>query len=71
VKGLGGRVVSQRVEVSLDHLGDLPEQQGKAQDQLAQRRTIERGGAPEPVQLGRDALCGVDQLVGLGVRRRR
>ena len=47
-----------RVEVGLDYLGDLPEQQGEAQGQLAQRRTIERSGAPEPVQLSGNATAG-------------
>ena len=59
-----------RIEVSLDHLGDLPEQQGKAQDQLAQRHTIERSGAPEPVQLSGGATAGINQLVGLDIGRR-
>ena len=40
-----------RVEVSLDHLGDLAKEQGKAQDQLAKRRAVERSGTPEPVYL--------------------
>ena len=35
---------SDGVEVGLDDLGDLAEQQGEAQDQLAQRLTIERRG---------------------------
>jgi hypothetical protein len=60
-----------RVEVGLDDLGDLPEQQSEAQDQLAQRRTIERSRAPKPVQLSGDARAGVDQPVGLDVCCRR
>ena len=59
------------VEVRLDHLRDLPEQKGKAQHQLAQGLPIERGAAAEPVQLSRNALGGVDQLVGFCVRYRQ
>ena len=60
-----------RVEVSLDHLRGLYEQEGKAQDQLAQRRAIELRAAAEPVQLGGDAFGGVDQLVGFSVSYRQ
>src|SRR4249920_1559156 len=59
---------SNRVEVSLDYLWGLPEQQSEAQDQLAQRLSIEHSAAAEPVQLGGDAVGGVDQLVGFCVR---
>jgi hypothetical protein len=44
--------------------------QSEAQDQLAQRRTIERSRAPKRVQLSGDALAGVDQPVGLDICRR-
>ena len=63
-----GCQASNRVEVSLDDLWGLAEQPGEAQDQLAQRLSIEHGAAAEPVQLGGDALGGVDQLVGFCVR---
>src|SRR5580704_7117226 len=59
------------VEVRLDHLRDLSEQKGKAQHQLAQGRSIERSAAAEPVQLSRNALGGVDQLVGFCVGYRQ
>src|SRR5450755_3544288 len=42
---------SDGVEVRLDHLRELPEQEGKAQHQLAQRLTIEHGAAAESVEL--------------------
>jgi hypothetical protein len=56
------------VEVGLGDLGDLREQEGEPQDELAQRFPVERSAAPQPVQLGGDALGGVDQLVGFCVR---
>ena len=56
------------VEVRLDHLRDFQEQEGKAQDQLAQRGAIEQRAAAEAVQLGGDAFGGVDQLVGFCLR---
>ena len=59
---------SDGVEVRLDHLWELPEQEGKAQHQLAQRLSVEHSAAAEPVQLSGDALGGVDQLVGFCVR---
>src|SRR5450631_581776 len=62
---------SDGVEVRLDHLRELPEQEGKAQHQLAQRLTIEHGAAAESVELRRDALGRVDQLVGFRVRCRQ
>jgi hypothetical protein len=60
-----------RIEVSLDHLRDLPQQQGEAQDQIAQCLSIKQSAAAVPVELGDDALGGVDQLVGLCVRCRQ
>jgi len=60
-----------RVEVSLDHLGNLAEQEREAQDQLVQRRAIGRGGAPQPAQLSRDDWAAINQLARLEVRRRR
>jgi len=62
---------SDGVEVSLDDLWGLPEQEGEAQDQLAQRLSIEHSAAAESVQLSGDALGGVDQLVGFCVRFRQ
>src|SRR5271165_2011263 len=46
------------VEVGLDELGDLCEQQGEPQDELAQRLPVERGAAAQSVQLSGDALGG-------------
>ena len=60
-----------RVEVSLDDLGDLPEQQGKAQDQLAQRLAVARAAPRNPSSSVATPAAGVDQFVGLDVRRRR
>ena len=57
------------VEIGLDDLGDLCEQEGEAQDELAQRLAIVRSAASQPVQFSGDALGGVDQLVGFCVRR--
>src|SRR5450755_1310475 len=62
---------SDGVEVRLDHLRELPEQEGKAQHQLAQRLTIEHGAATESVELGDHALGGGDQLVGFCVGDRQ
>ena len=64
---------SDGVEVSLDDLRGLYEQESEAQDQLAERRTIEQRAAAESVQLGGDPLDGVDHLVGffVGVRKAR
>jgi hypothetical protein len=45
--------------------------EGKARDQLAQRITVEQSAAAESVELGGDALDGVDQLVGFCVRFRQ
>ena len=45
---------SDGVEVSLDDLRGLYEQESEAQDQLAERRTIEQRAAAESVQLGGD-----------------
>jgi hypothetical protein len=59
------------VEVGLDHLRDLPEQEGKAQHQLAERLSVEHRAAAEAVELDGDALGGVDQLVGFCVGRRQ
>ena len=58
---------SDGVEVSLDDLWELQEQEREAQDQLAQRCTIEQRAAAESVQLGGDALGGVDQLPSASV----
>ena len=62
---------SDGVEVRLDHFRELPEQERKAQHQLAQRLSIEHGAAAEPVQLVGDTLGGVDQLVGFCVGDRQ
>jgi len=59
------------VEVRLHHLGNLPEQEGEAQDQLPQRVAIEQSAATEPVELSGHALGGVDQLVGFCVGDRQ
>jgi GAF domain-containing protein len=62
---------SDGVEVSLDDLRGLYEQESEAQDQLAERRTIEQRAAAESLQLGGDPLGGVDQLVGFCVGDRQ